>query len=89
MVALVARGAPRDFMDIKEIIHAGLTSTARCWELWAAKAPGIDPDDARVRVQTHLARIAARMPIDRLPGERRAAATELRSWYREVFASSD
>jgi len=82
MMALVARGAPRDFVDIKEVVDAGLVSPARCWELWAAKRPGIEFDDARVRVQTHLARIEARMPIDRLPVERRDAAVELRRWYR-------
>jgi hypothetical protein len=52
MMALVARGAPRDFVDIKELVDAGLVSTPRCWELWAAKKPGIELDDARVRVQT-------------------------------------
>ena len=85
MMALVARGAPRDFVDIKEVVDAGLVSPARCWELWAAKRPGIEFDDARVRVQTHLARIEARMPIDRLPVERRDAAVELRRWYRGAF----
>lgn len=87
MMALVARGAPRDFVDIKELIDAGLVSTPRCWGLWAAKKPGIELDDARVRVQTHLARIEARMPIERLPAERRAAAAELRRWYRDEFTA--
>lgn len=87
MMALVARGAPRDFLDIKEIIDSGLVSVARCWELWAEKKPGIELDDARVRVQTHLARIEARMPIKRLPAERRGAAAELRAWYRAEFTA--
>lgn len=85
MMALVARGAPRDFVDIKEIVDAGLVSAPRCWGLWAEKKPGIELDDARVRVQTHLARIAARMPIERLPIERREAAAQLRAWYRDEF----
>jgi hypothetical protein len=87
MMALVARGAPRDFVDIKEIVDSALVTPARCWELWAAKKPGIDLDDARVRVQTHLARIEARMPIERLPVERREAAAELRAWYRDEFTA--
>jgi hypothetical protein len=85
MMALVGRGAPRDFVDIKEVVDAGLMSAARCWELWTAKGPGIALDDALVRVQTHLERIEARMPLERLPVERRAAAAELRTWYRDVF----
>jgi hypothetical protein len=85
MMALVARGAPRDFVDIKEIVNSGLVSAARCWELWTQKKPGIGLDDARLRVLTHLARIEARMPIERLPVARREAAADLRAWYREEF----
>jgi len=88
MMALVARGAPRDFVDITEIVDARLVSAARCWELWAEKKPGIELEDARVRVQTHLARIEARMPIERLPVERREAAAELRAWYRDDFTAA-
>jgi hypothetical protein len=88
MMALVARGAPRDLVDIKQVIDADLLSAARCWELWAAKDPGIELDDARIRVRTHLERIEARMPIDRLPVERRAAAAELRAWYRDAFTDT-
>ena len=36
MNALVDRGAPRDFTDIRKIVSAGLVTTARCWELWQA-----------------------------------------------------
>jgi hypothetical protein len=88
MMALVARGAPRDFVDIKELVDAGLVSVARCWELWSEKKSGIELDDARVRVQTHLARIEARMPIERLPVERRETAADLRAWYRNEFTAS-
>ncbi len=87
MVALVARGAPRDFVDIKQVVDAGLLTVERCWELWAAKDPGIDVDDARVRVKIHLAGIEARRPIDRIPVEHRAAAAQLRAWYRDEFAA--
>ena len=87
MQALVARGAPRDFVDIKKVVGAGLVSTARCWELWAAKDPGIEVDDARLRVRAHLERIEARMPIDGVPLERRADAMELRAWFRDEFTT--
>jgi hypothetical protein len=87
MVALVARGAPRDFVDIKAVVDAGLVTVDRCWELWAAKATGIDVDDARIRVKIHLAGIEARRPIERIPAEARAAAAQLRAWYRDEFAA--
>jgi|SRR5947209_6585595 len=60
MMALVARGAPCDFADIKQVVDAGLISQARCWELWEVMNTGIEPQEARDRVQTHLARINAR-----------------------------
>ncbi len=88
MMALVERGAPRDFVDIKAVVDARLISAARCWELWAAKDPGIKLDDALVRVQMNLASIEARMPLERLPVERKTAAAQLRAWYREVFTDA-
>ena len=60
MMALVARGAPCDFADIARVVDAGLVSHVRCWELWATMKPEVNEDDARDRVQTHLARIKAR-----------------------------
>jgi len=87
MQALVARGAPRDFVDIKAVADAGLISVGRCWELWAAKDPGIEVDDARLRVRSHLERIEARMPIDRVPAERRVEARGLRVWFRDEFTA--
>lgn len=87
MMALVARGAPRDFVDVKEVVDAGLLSAERCWELWAAKDPGMEPDEGRARVRIHLERIETRMPIERLPPDRRARAAALRAWYRDDFTS--
>ncbi len=89
MQALVARGAPRDFVDIKAVVDAGLLTVGRCWELFAAKRSGMTIDDARLRVQAHLMRIEARLPLDRVPEERRSAAAALRSWFRERFTTSD
>ena len=87
MVALVARGAPRDFVDIKAVVDAGLVTVERCWELWQAKDPGVAPDDALTRVRINIERIASRMPLERLSAERRSAATQLRAWYRDEFTS--
>ena len=87
MMALVARGAPRDFVDIKALVDAGLVTVERCWELWNAKRSGIEIEDARLRVKMHLATIEARRPIERIPAADRPAAQRLRSWYREVFTT--
>jgi hypothetical protein len=87
MNALVARGAPRDFVDVKAVVDAGLVSVERCWELWLAKNVGRNLDEARLAVQNRLAGIVARMPLERLPAERRAEAETLRAWYRDVFTN--
>jgi len=85
MNALVARGAPRDFVDVKAVVDAGLLTVERCWELWLAKNPGREPDEACLAVQNRLAGIVARTPVERLPPERRREAEALRAWYRDVF----
>ena len=87
MTALVARGAPRDFVDIKQMVDAGLVTVDRCWELWNAKRPGIEIEDACLRVKMHLATIEARRPIERIPADERPAAERLRAWYRDVFTA--
>lgn len=85
MNALVGRGAPRDFVDVKAVVDAGLVSPARCWELWLAKNPGRNVDEGHLAVRNWLAGLVARMPLERLPLERRPAAEALRTWYRDVF----
>jgi len=43
MVALVERGAPRDFRDIDAICQAGLITPKECWGLWRkCYEPGLD-----------------------------------------------
>ncbi|MEA2689083.1 MAG: Nucleotidyl transferase AbiEii toxin, Type system [Candidatus Eremiobacteraeota bacterium] len=87
MNALVNRGAPRDFRDIREIVAAGIATTERCWQLWFAKNPGRDAGEARREVQRLLAGIEARRPLERLAPAERERAAELRAWFRTVFAA--
>ncbi|MDP9107094.1 MAG: nucleotidyl transferase AbiEii/AbiGii toxin family protein [Candidatus Eremiobacteraeota bacterium] len=87
MNALVNRGAPRDFRDIREIVTAGLATPQHCWELWVTKNPGRDVSDARRAVQHWLAGIAARRPLERIAPDERGRAAELREWFRDVFAA--
>lgn len=91
MVALVERGAPRDFRDIFAVCQAGLTTPTRCWELWRAKQRLSEQDAgaerARLSVQSHLERLARLRPLESIsdPDERQKAA-DLRSFFaREVL----
>lgn len=90
MVALVERGAPRDFRDIYTVCQAGLITPHRCWELWRCRQQlaGSDTDSARARlaVETHLARIAQHRPLAQIADpQQQAEAQEVRRWFREEF----
>jgi hypothetical protein len=90
MVALVERGAPRDFRDVYTLCQAGVTTAKQCWSLWRRRQQlaSSDTDTARARlaVQTHLARIALHRPLNQIadPTER-AAAERARTWFEEEF----
>ncbi len=90
MVALVERGAPRDFRDIFTLCHAGVTTAEQCWALWRRRQQlaGSDTDAARARlaVQTHLARIVLHRPLNQIadPTEQ-AAAEQARTWFETEF----
>lgn len=90
MVALVERGAPRDFRDIYTLCQAGLTTPEECWSLWrrgqelAHSDP--NPHRARLAVETHLARIAQHRPLERIADpQQRAEAARLRTWFATEF----
>lgn len=90
MVALVERGAPRDFRDIYALCQSGLTQPEECWSLWQRRQElarsDADPQRARLAVETHLARIAQHRPLDQIadPHER-ASAARLRAWFATEF----
>ena len=90
MVALVERGAPRDFRDIHAVCQADLFTPVRCWQLWAQRQrlSGSDTDwtRARLAVAIHLKRIELHRPLAQITDlEQRAQAAQVRAWYREVF----
>ncbi len=93
MVALVERGAPRDFRDIYALVQADLITPRRCWELWQRRQElaGSDADHnrARLAVETHLARIAQHRPLAQIadPGQR-AGAEAVRRWFAEEFLNA-
>ena len=86
MSALVTRGAPRDFVDIKAIVDSGIATVDGCWSLWLRKNPSATLEYGKMAVQNNLAALIARTPLQSLPAERRGAASALRSWFRNTFA---
>ena len=93
MVALVERGAPRDFRDIFAVCQADLVSARECWMLWrrrqTAAGSDVDPGRARLAVETHLARIAQHRRIEQIadPGER-GEAERVRTWFTREFLNA-
>ncbi len=90
MVALVERGAPRDFRDIYQVCQEKLVTPTQCWQWWEQrqKLAGSDTDHyrARLAVETHLSRIMQHRPLAGIddPGQR-VAAQQVRHWFQTEF----
>jgi hypothetical protein len=88
MNALVDRGSPRDFMDIKQVVDARLATIEQCWSLWLAKNAGARIEEGKQKVLFHLAALDARRPLDTIEGpDQRRSARATREWYRIHFAA--
>lgn len=93
VVALVERGAPRDFRDIHAVCRAELLTAGECWQLWEQRqrlsGSDVDWNRARLAVETHLKRIALQRPLAEIadPGQR-SEATQVRVWFKEVFLNA-
>ena len=90
MIALVERGAPRDFRDIYAVCQAALTTINECWRLWQnrlqAAGSEADLERARLAIETHLERIEQNRPLDQISNpEQRVQAQIVRQWYQEQF----
>ncbi len=90
MVALVARGAPRDFRDIYQLCQSGLYNAAGCWELWQRRQSLINEDRtldrAKLAVRTHLARIERARPLEAIADPHQRTEAELvRRWFVQEF----
>ncbi len=88
MVALVERGAPRDFKDIYTLCQHGWCDVKRCWVLWQERQrrAGEDADlqRAELAIRTHLARIEQARPLAQIADTgQRASAEQLRNWFIE------
>ena len=90
MVALVERGAPRDFRDIYALCQAGLATPQQCWDLWRRRqglaGSDTDSDRARLAIQTHMARIVQHRPLAQIESlEKRMESQQLRAWFAKEF----
>jgi hypothetical protein len=90
MIALVERGAPRDFLDIFMLCQAGLLSMGECWALWRRRQTLADSDTdilrARLAIETHLERIALHRPLEKIADlGQREQARQLRGWFLSDF----
>ena len=90
MVALVERGAPRDFLDIYTICQAQLSSIEDCWLLWRRRqtlaGSDVDMTRARLAIETHLERLSLHRPLGSITDlEQRQHARQLRAWFLTGF----
>jgi len=90
MVALVERGAPRDFRDIYAVCQAGLTQPVECWAWWRERQTlaqsDPDPQRARLAIESHLARINQHRPLPLITdSSERDQAEKVRHWFKQEF----
>ena len=86
MTALVQRGAPRDFMDIYELVNRSIITITDCWELWTLKNPGVAVDEAKRKILARMKSIALARPLESIgPQAARESTALVRSWYCHTF----
>ena len=90
MVALVERGAPRDFLDIYSLCLAGMVNIYECWALWHRRqmlaGSDVDLGRARLAIETHLERIILHRPLEQIADlGQREQARQLRDWFLSEF----
>jgi hypothetical protein len=86
MVALVERGAPRDFLDIYTLCQAELLSIDECWLLWTRRqiltGSDVDLTRAHLAIETHMERVSLHRPLEQIADSgQRQHARQLRDWF--------
>lgn len=88
MLALVQRGAPRDFLDIFQVCTRDVMSIADCWAAFAGKNTGMTVDEAKRKIVARLAMIETTRPLETIQSsEAREQAARVRGWFHGVFAA--
>lgn len=89
IVALVNRGAPRDFLDIYSVCQQSLVTPQFCWQLWQAKNPGKKVEEAKLRVLDHLEQIAKIRPLETIKDQnQKESAQKVRKWVQECLVKA-
>ncbi|MCB0079836.1 MAG: nucleotidyl transferase AbiEii/AbiGii toxin family protein, partial [Caldilineaceae bacterium] len=93
MMALVNRGAPRDFRDIYTVCQTELATPSECWQLWERRQEmtgnELELERASLAVLTHLARIEQQRPLANIPDmAQRAQAETVRNWFKQEFTNA-
>jgi hypothetical protein len=90
MIALVDRGAPRDFLDIYEIVNRDLISLDQCLDLYQQKRRDADIESSKQQVLDNLELIEVRRPLDSIADpEERSYAASVRTWYYAHFGETE
>jgi hypothetical protein len=86
MNALVDRGAPRDFTDVKHVVDDGFVTVRGAWDLWVRKNPGEPLESAKQKVLLHLAGLEGRRPLEAIRDvAERERARSVRAWFKQEF----
>ena len=86
MCALVDRGYPRDFRDIRHAARELDYSIIELWTLWQRKNPTRQVWDAKTLIRNSLEAIIRRRPLEAINDQReRAEADEVRLWFLKDF----
>jgi hypothetical protein len=86
MSALVDRGAPRDFTDMKHVVDEGLVTVEGAWGLWCRKNPGAALEPAKQKVLLQLEALESRRPLESIRDDaEREQARATREWFKREF----
>lgn len=89
MNALVDRGAPRDFLDIYEIVVVrGIATATECWDLWQRKNPSLSVEDAKNIAVRKIVGIEQRTPLEMIAESERLEAEQRRAFFKGSFLES-
>ncbi len=93
MVALVERGAPRDFLDIFAVCETKAATPQVCWQLWRERQARSGGSTSRSRatlaITTSLSRIEMRRPLPSIANQqKRSEAERTRNWFKKKFINA-
>lgn len=93
MVALVERGAPRDFLDIFAVCETQAATPQDCWLLWRERQARSGGSTSRSRatlaITTSLSRIEMRRPLPSIANQQqRSEAERTKNWFREKYINA-